>query len=144
MLKHHDWRISTNNINMKFWRDEIFCEKRKFFKLSAILCNCFLCQDHVSGDVPPDLAQPCYSLLGRLWFGACTKLYNPTLLRVHYSPHALYSVVVFSHQNAHHYGLFFEAHYIIIQTGIRTALLWPSNEFKAPALPSELPCFGKK
>ena len=35
------------------------------FFLSAFLQNFFLCQERLSGDVPPHLAQPCYVTLGR-------------------------------------------------------------------------------
>ena len=48
--------------------------------LSACLWNCFLCWDHVSGDVPPDLAQSCYLLFCYLLKDTNANFYFRALL----------------------------------------------------------------
>ena len=46
-------------------------EVKGIFLLSPFLWNCFLCQGHVSSDVPPDLEQPCFR--SPLVWGSQTK-----------------------------------------------------------------------
>ena len=53
--------------NISVVQGQIFNRKVSFF-LSAFLWNFFLRLDCLSGDVPPQLAQPCYVALGRALF----------------------------------------------------------------------------
>ena len=53
----------------------LFC---LWFFLSAFLPNFFLCQDGLSGDVPPHLAQPCYVALGRALIWGLYKTCKPS------------------------------------------------------------------
>ena len=55
----HDLNMNIKEINLK----KIFIQIISSF-LSPFLRNFFLCQDRLSGDVPPHLAQPCYIALG--------------------------------------------------------------------------------
>ena len=71
-FKNYD---NYRKINVKLSRGEICVENfippckggclGRFFKLSALLWNFFLCQDRWHGDMPPHLAQPCLVALGR-------------------------------------------------------------------------------
>ena len=68
------WAKSHETVQEKNWKCYKMLNPRifqlptqfqgRFFK-SAFLWNFFLCQDRLSSDVPPHLAQPCYVALGR-------------------------------------------------------------------------------
>ena len=60
------FRVWTN-LNFNWKLNLPYCSRFLFFifLLSAFLLNFFLCKDHWNGNVPRNLAQPCYVALGQ-------------------------------------------------------------------------------
>ena len=86
--------IPVFDSSVKFIFDVLYCvhlltKEGSFF--SAFLRNFFLCQDRLSSDVPPHLAQPCYVALGRaLIRGMCPdELRAPERYGFHENNHTI-------------------------------------------------------